>query len=56
MSIMTWNSLLLSNGIIFTVTSPSGTSATAASSKAATPARKIARLLPLAMSGPITRR
>ena len=56
MSIMTWNSLLLSNGIIFTVTSSSGTSATAASSKAATPARKIARLLPLAMSGPITRR
>ena len=56
MSIMTWKSLLLSNGIIFSFTSSSGTSATAASSKAATPAKKIARFLLLAMSGPITRR
>ena len=56
MSITTWNSLLLSNGIIFSFTSSSGTNATAASSKAATPTRKIARFLPLAMSGPITQR
>jgi hypothetical protein len=47
---------LLSNGIIFSLTSSSGTSAAAASSEAATPARKIARLLRLEMSGPITRR
>jgi len=56
MSITTWNSFLLSNGIIFTLTSSSGTSATAASSRATTPPRKVARLRPLAMSGAITRR
>jgi hypothetical protein len=33
MSTITWNSLLLSNGSIFTVTSFSGTSAMAASSR-----------------------
>ena len=56
MSTITWNSLLLSNGSIFTVTSPSGTSATAAASSTATPIRKSSRIRPLAMSGPITRR
>ena len=56
MSTITWNSLLLSKGSIFTVTSSSGTSAIAASSSTATPARNSARIRPLAMSGPITRR
>ena len=56
MSTITWNSLLLSKGSIFTVTSPNGTKAIAASSSTATPARKSARIRPLETSGPITRR
>jgi hypothetical protein len=56
MSIMIWKSLLLSNGITFTDTKPSGTSAPAARSSTATLARKMARRRPLAISGCMTRR
>ena len=42
-STITWNSLLLSNGSILTVTSLSGTSATDARSRKETPARNASR-------------
>jgi hypothetical protein len=53
---MTWNSLLLSKGSIFTFTQPSGTKAAAPTSSRTTPARNSTRMRALAMSGPMKRR
>ena len=53
---MIWNSLLLSNGSIFTFTQPSATSAIASSSSALIEPRKIQRQRGCAIIGPITRR